>query len=88
MINTLLVVCYFISALLQFFAIFTCFSVVYGMNAILSFFIAMVTCGVPFLGTVLGVLGAHEGWGWGWIHSILLFIWPYALFVILMIKNR
>jgi len=33
---------------------------------------------------IAGILGAAEGWGWDYIWAILLFTWPYLIYIILI----
>lgn len=74
---------------MQFFATYSYFSTAQDINGILSFILAIITCGVPILGTILGILGAHDGWGWSWTGSIMLFILPFVLYLILsLIMSR
>lgn len=83
MIRLLYPVIYVITSILQFFAIYAYFSLAHDMNGILSLILAVITCWIPILGTVLGVLGAHNGWGWSWFAVILLFFWPYILYMLI-----
>lgn len=87
MIKFLFPIIYFASSIMQFFATYAYFAHAHDMNGILSFFLAIISCWIPILGTVLGVLGAHDGWGWSWTGSILLFIWPYIFYMLFGIKR-
>lgn len=88
MIRILLPIVYFITSVMQFFATYSYFSTVHDMNGFISFILAIITCWIPLLGTILGVLGAHDGWGWSWFASIMLFIWPFVFAVLLGFSGR
>ena len=88
MINFITPIIYLILSVAQFFAIVTYFSTVQDINSFLSVILALITCGIPVIGTILGVLGAHGGWGWGWGASILLFLSPLILVIIFSILGR
>jgi hypothetical protein len=50
----------------------------------IAIFIAMPVAYIPILGTVVGIMGAIKSFGWSPIFSILLFGWPYILYIILL----
>ena len=79
--NQLLTIGYFIVGFLQLFAIQTYFSNVLDWSGIIAFFAALFVTYIPILGSILGVLGAHDSWGWDWLYAVLLFFWyvPFAL---------
>lgn len=56
-----------------------------GFGWFLSGFFTLLTGWVPLVGTILGVYGAHVVWGWGLFSSILLFTFPYIIYVIAII---
>lgn len=67
---------------MQFFATYAYFAHAHDMNGILSFFLAIISCWIPILGTVLGVLGAHDGWGeLDWFNPII-YLAIYFLYAI------
>lgn len=78
-VKGLLAISYWVVAILQFFGIYALFSDVWDWNWFFAFFAALITCGIPVLGTILGVYGAHEGWGWSWLASLALYLWPFIL---------
>lgn len=65
---------YFILSFAQFFAVIDFFG-----GGFLGFIGAVFVAPIPLLGTVFGVLGAHNEWGWSWTQSILLFVGPLML---------
>lgn len=49
----------------------------------ISFVGGLIIAYTPFVGTIVGVLGAIKVWHWGWVESLLLFFGPFlSLFVI------
>lgn len=49
----------------------------------LAFIVALFEVYIPILGTVVGVVGAHEAWGWGWPMAIGLFFGPLILIYVI-----
>lgn len=47
-----------------------------GWNIVISIILALIIGWLPILGTIIGVMGAVEGWGWEYWQAILLFFWP------------
>jgi hypothetical protein len=88
MIRILISIMYAIISVVQFFATFSYFATVHDMNGFLSFILAIITCWIPLLGTILGVLGAHDGWGWSWSASLLLFVGPFIVLGLLSLIGR
>lgn len=71
------------SWILQFCAIVSGIKVGFGAHGlaatILAFVVAFFIAGVPFLGTIAGLIGAVYGWHWSFASAILLFFWPFIL---------
>ncbi len=59
-----------------------------GLHWILAVIIATVISGWPLIGTVLGVFGAHAGWGWSWIAAISLFFGPFLIVLLITYFSR
>jgi uncharacterized membrane protein YhaH (DUF805 family) len=74
----------------QFFAVQDWFAVSWGWEGFFGAIAALFVTYIPILGSVLGVLGAHDVWHWSWISSLLLFFWyvPLALVVALSSKIK
>ena len=72
---------YFLLSLLQFFAIWDYLSA--GAGGFFSFFGAIFLAYIPVVGSVLGVLGAHDIWGWSWGGAIALIFGP-LLFMLMI----
>jgi len=77
---------YLLLGFLQFFAIWDFLSS--GDGGFFSFIGAALLAGVPIVGGALGVLGAHDIWGWSWGGSIALMFGPLLLlFVVAMLSQ-
>jgi hypothetical protein len=78
---------YFLLGLIQMVA------VMYGAHAwwhlghTTSFLLALILAYIPVLGTIAGIVGAHAGFGWGWGACSLLFLWPYALWLLVICRD-
>jgi len=76
---------YWIITITQFFAIYTYFNDVLDWNGVLGLIVAVITAGIPVVGTIFGVLGAHYGWDWGWPAALALYLCPYILMGLVII---
>ena len=70
-----LVPLYFIVGFAQLFAIMDLFKFTFYLGGFISFIAAFFVTYIPLIGSILGVLGAHDFWGWSWFWSIALFFW-------------
>ena len=70
-----LVPLYFIVGFAQLFAIMDWFKFTFDLGGFISFIAAFFVTYIPLIGSILGVLGAHDFWGWSWFWSIALFFW-------------
>lgn len=50
----------------------------------IAILVAMPVAYIPILGTIVGIMGAIKSFGWSPMFAILLFCWPYVLYIILM----
>ncbi len=78
-------IAYFIVGFAQFFAIQDWFIHYLNFGTFISFIAAMFLTYIPLLGSVLGVIGAHEYWGWSWIAAFLLFFWYVPAYLVLFV---
>ena len=78
---------YFVIGFVQLFAIVEALEI-YLDWGILNYAGAFFVTYIPLLGSVLGVLGAMEGWGWSLIQSLLLFFWYIPAFIFYMIISK
>ena len=53
-----------------------------GMPWLISAFISMFVAYIPLVGTVAGIKGATDAWGWGFWSSVAFFCWPYVIYVL------
>lgn len=74
---------YLVLSIFQFFAIIAGFDVWLGLGSFISTILALFLAGIPLLGTLVGMFGAVQGWGWTWLDAGLLFIGP-ALVILLL----
>ena len=78
---------YFLMGIIQFFAIWVFLSG--GDGGFFSFIGAMCLAGIPIVGSVLGVLGAHTVWGWSLMASIILmFGWLIIFGMVVLLDNE
>lgn len=59
-----------------------------GWNAFFSWTAAMMLGWTPVLGTALGVYGAHVAWHWSWPATLAVFLWPVAVFALLLALSK
>jgi len=76
---------YFIVGFAQIFAIMDWFKFTLDWGGLISFIAAFFLTYIPLIGSVLGVLGAHDYWGWSWFWSIALFFWYLLLFPVFLV---
>ncbi len=76
---------YWIITITQFFAIYTYFNHVLDWNGVLGLIVAVITAGIPIVGTIFGVFGAHYGWDWSWSAALALYLCPYILMGLVII---
>lgn len=75
---------YFGMGLLQLAAIIGGIEDWWGWPWWLAILIAFPVAYIPILGTVVGIMGAVESFGWSVGTSIALFCWPYILYIALI----
>jgi hypothetical protein len=82
-------IAYFGIGFAQLFAIQDWFAVSWGWGSFFGFIAAFFVTYIPLVGSVLGVLGAHDVWHWSWLSSLLLFFWyvPLVLVTVLFSKK-
>lgn len=76
---------YFIIGFAQLFAVQDWIKYTFEVGGFLSFLGAFFVTYIPLLGSILGVLGAHDYWHWSWLWATMLFFWylPVALLALL-----
>jgi len=57
----------------------------WGLHWLISIPAAFIAAYIPLLGSIAGMVGATGVWGWSWPAAILLFFWPYALYLVLLV---
>jgi len=79
--KTLLVLGYAVIGLLQIAAVFAGVALWMDVPGILSWFLAVLVGGMPVVGGIVGMAGAHFAWGWSWLGSFLLFFGWFFVFL-------
>ena len=74
---------YFCLSILQFFALMDGFAYWLGTPGILNFVLAFFGAGIPLLGTIGGIVGATQVWGWELSQALLLFFGPLGVVIVL-----
>lgn len=54
----------------------------------ITIFAALPIAYIPVLGTVVGIMGAIECFGWSPRSSVLLFCWPYVLYSLVILGRE
>lgn len=75
-------IAYLIIGLAQLFAVQDWFINYLDWGSLFSFIAALFVTYIPLVGSILGVIGAYEYWGWSWLAAILLFFWYVPVFLI------
>ena len=74
---------YFGMGLVQLAAIFTGIDEVLGVGWFLSAVIGLCVTYIPLIGTIGGLWGAMEGWGWSFWEAGILFFGPWIMVLII-----
>jgi hypothetical protein len=53
-----------------------------GLPWIVAAFISFIIAFLPLVGTIAGIKGATDAWGWNLWPAIAFFCWPYALYIV------
>ena len=80
----LIPIVYLLMGLLQLAAIKGGIEVWWGWPWWLESIVALPVAYTPVLGTVVGIMGAIKAFGWSPLFAILLFCWPYVLYIIVL----
>lgn len=70
---------FFILGFVQLFATASYFTEILRWGDVLGWLLALLLSWFPLVGSVLGMLGAHDVWGWGWLPAFFLFFWPLPI---------
>ncbi len=71
---------YFALGVTQFLALVTGIQEI-GVHWLLSGIAALIIAPIPIVGTIGGIYGAIEGWGWPWMQATSLFVGPLLVMV-------
>ena len=69
--------------LLQLAAVYGAVEDWWGVPWWIGMFISPIIAFTPIVGTIAGIMGAIKSFGWSPLFAILLFFWPYVLYLIL-----
>jgi len=70
---------YFALGFFQLFAVYAGLSDWVGLHWIIAGPLAFFISYMPLIGTVVGMFGAVESWGWSWIQAFALFFGPFIV---------
>lgn len=83
--------------LITFFALLKCCDVWWNLPLILDIIVIITLSSIPGLNVIMYFIGTMQGWGWGFIKSLLVLTFPYIflpilclilLFFIMLLFNR
>lgn len=73
-------VIYIFYGIVQFLVTWNALAKVFHQSNVIIWLASLVLGFTPFVGTVFGIFGAHVGWGWSLLHSIMIFfVIPYTI---------
>ncbi len=84
-LTTFTVISFFVLSIVQIFAIYDFFKYFLEWNALGSFFAAVFIGPIPIVGSLAGVISAIKLWHWQAVYAILLFFYPIALYLAILI---
>ncbi len=67
--------------LVQLAAIYSFLSDIWGWYGIFAGAVALALSYIPIIGSICGILAAHDIWHWPWWQAVLLFCWPAVAFL-------
>ena len=53
-----------------------------GASWVLAAFLSLLVAYIPIVGTIAGIKGATDTWGWDVWPAIAFFCWPYVLYFV------
>ena len=75
--------CFLVLGIVQWFAIVDGLSYWFDISGIIAYVISFFVAYIPIIGTIAGIIGALDVWGWSWINAGLLFFGPLIFVIIL-----
>ena len=79
---------YIVLGIVQLAAICSYFTGVRGWSLLPGVIVALLTTYVPFLGSILGIIGAYKAWGWPLWGAILLFGWMIVIAIASLVSKN
>jgi len=74
---------FFALGFLQFFAFIAGLQEAMDVGVFGAVVISLLVSFIPFIGTVAGIYGAIEGWGWETLPAVALFVGPFAVILLI-----
>jgi hypothetical protein len=84
-LGCLVQIIYFLMGLLQLAAIMGGIEDWWGFPWWVAIFIAFSLAYIPIVGTIVGIMGAIEAFGWSPVTAITLFCWPYIIYIAILL---
>lgn len=72
---------FIICGVLQFFALTAGFAKVFPNHNIIFAIVSLALAFLPFVGTILGIWGAHSAWNWSLFEAVIIFSVPYFIVI-------
>lgn len=80
---------YFVVGIAQFFAVWDGIEYFLGVESFIgkgfAFFVSIFVTYIPLVGSLLGVYGATNVWGWSLAKSLFLFFWYIPVVIIVFV---
>lgn len=76
---------YFSFGFIQFLAMIKGTQIWFNIPWVISIIVSGFFAWVPIIGTIAGIKGAIDGWGWDPLFALILFLVPYTLYIIAII---
>ena len=72
-------ICYLVLGLVQIFATVAGIAVTLDIPVVIAWILSSFIGYIPIVGTVMGIYGAIEGWGWALWQALALFLGPWIV---------
>lgn len=86
-LGTVAVILFLGVGLVQLAAIYSFLSYGWGWYAIFAGPVALALGYCPIIGSICGILAAHDVWHWPWWKAVLLFCWPVLAFLATLLSG-
>ena len=72
-------IAYFVMGIVQLFAAWDGYMYLLGVGSFVGGVLAFFTAYIPLVGSLVGMYGAINVWGWGFLQAFVLFFWYLIL---------